>query len=339
MAIRTNTTTRGQISNGNVGGFVNTLNTLSTGTGSSDRGAVLRRNGFPANYIVPNPQFAGVNMLNNLGNSTYHALQLQFTRRLANGFTNTTSWTWSKSIGEGDVDGGAAFRDPTRRSIEKTLLGFHRSHQITSNGTFELPFGTGRLLLADAPGWVQQIVSKWQLGGLMNYNTGAPLTLASGITTISTVAAQPNIVGPLPKNTGTVTKVSNGVVYFDGYTQITDPYVANVSTLNGLRTAYNSKAVVDPNGQPVLVNPQPGEIGTLGKAWLSGPASLSLDMNLIKRFKLHEAAEFEFRLDAINILNRPNFGDPNTAINNNSFGRITSASGARFFVVNTRINF
>jgi hypothetical protein len=134
--------------------------------------------------------------------------------------------------------------------------------------------------------------------------------------------------------------VSNGVVYFDGYTQLTpDPGIANITTLNGLSSAYNSRAIVDPSGQMVLVNPQPGEVGTLGKAWLKGPASLRFDMNLVKRFRLDESKELEFRLDAINILNRPNFGNPNTAINNNNFGRITSASGARFFVVNTRINF
>src|SRR5438093_3198742 len=113
MGIRANTTTRTQLANGSVGSFVNTLNTLTTGTGSSSNGAVLRRNGFPENYVVPNPQFGGISMLDNLANSTYHSFQLQFTRRLTNGFTNTTSWTWSKALGEADTDAGATYRDPT----------------------------------------------------------------------------------------------------------------------------------------------------------------------------------------------------------------------------------
>jgi len=356
MAIRANTTTRTQLANGSVGAFVNTLNTLTTGTGSSSNGAVLRRNGFPENYVVPNPQFGGISMLDNLGNSTYHSFQLQFTRRLTNGFTNTTSWTWSKALGESDTDAGATYRDPTRRSIEKSLLGFDRAHQITSNGTYELPFGLGHRLLGNAPGWVQQIVNKWQLGGVMNFNTGAPLSLTtaaptaagapgvgsttSGTQTISNVQAQPNIVGSLPKDVGKVTKISNGVVYFDGFTQIKDPGFANVTTLNGLDTAYSNKAIVAPNGQVVLVNPQPGEVGTLGLATIKGPRSLGLDMNMIKRFKIDERRQFEFRVDAINVLNHPNFGIPNTNINGvNTFGRITTATGSRRFVVNTRINF
>src|SRR5207245_286369 len=192
---------------------------------------------------VVNPQYGNVWMLDNLGNSTYHSLQLQFTRRLTRGFTNTTTWTWSKAMGDSDTDAGANYRDPTRRSIERTLLGFDRQHQITSK----------------------------------------------------------------------VTKVSNGVVYVDGFTQIVDPGFA-VPSVNGLNAGYTNKAIVGLNGQVVLVNPQPGEVGTLGYATLRGPRSFNFDMNLIKRFKIHETVEFEFRLDAINVLNNPNFGNPNTNI-------------------------
>jgi hypothetical protein len=63
-------------------------------------------------------------------------------------------------------------------------------------------------------------------------------------------------------------------------------------------------------------------------------------VNLIKRFQIDENKEFEFRMDVINVLNHPNFGNPSTNINgNNTFGRITTATGARSFVLNTRINF
>ena len=359
MAVRANTTTRTQLANGSVGAFLNTLNTLTTGTNSSANGAVLRFNGFPENYIVPNPQFAGISMLTNTGNSTYHSLQMQFTRRLANGFTTTTGWTWSKALGEADGDAGATYRDPTRRSAEKSLLGFDRAHQITSNGTYELPFGSGHRLLGNAPDWVQQIVNKWQLGGLMNFNSGAPLTLTTGAgvtagtRTISNVDAQPNIVGDLgnigsikkcstqsPCFANTSTPVTSGIVFFDGYTQPQDPGVVGVTSANGLNTAFSNRAIMDPSGKIVLVNPQPGEIGTYGLTTVKGPKSLSLDMNMIKRFKIHETKEFEFRLDAINVLNHPNFGNPSTNINsNNTFGRITTAAGSRRFIINTRINF
>lgn len=128
-------------------------------------------------------------------------------------------------------------------------------------------------------------------------------------------------------------------MYFDGFTQRDDPGLSNVSELNGLRTAYNNKAIVDPNGNVVLVNPQPGQVGTLGYSTVKGPGNLGLDMNLIKRFVISEAREFELRMDAINVLNRPNFGNPNTSINANNFGQISTAGGARSFVLTARINF
>src|SRR5262249_39496907 len=57
MAVRTNTTTRAQIANGSVGAFLSTLNLLNTGVSGTGNGLVLRKNGFPDSYIVPNPQF------------------------------------------------------------------------------------------------------------------------------------------------------------------------------------------------------------------------------------------------------------------------------------------
>lgn len=138
---------------------------------------------------------------------------------------------------------------------------------------------------------------------------------------------------------GKITKLSNGVVYFDGFTQIPDPGFT-VPFVNGLNAGYTNKTIVGRNGQVVLVNPQPGEIGTLGYATLRGPRSVNFDMNLIKRFKIDETKEFEFWLDAINLLNHPNFGNPNTNINGtNTFGRITTATGSGSFVINSRINF
>jgi hypothetical protein len=343
MAVRTNGPTRAQLANGNVGAFLNFLNTSPIGGASP--GAILRRNGFPENYIAVNPQYAGVAMTSNLANSTYHAFQLQFTRRLTRGFTTSTTWTWSKALGESDSDLGTNYRDPSNRSIEKTNLGFDRTHQITSHGIYELPFGSGSLLLANAPTWVQNIVGKWQLGGIMNYNTGAPLDITSGIQSITFypagtgAGAQPNIVGSLPENMGRVTKGPNGVVYFDGFKQVEDPGIASISNL--LHTAYTNKAIVDPNGNYVLVNPEPGQVGTLGYSTVKGPASLKLDMNLIKRFAFSETKEFQIRVDAINVLNHPNFGNPNTNINetNSNFGQITTAGGARSFVLTARINF
>jgi len=347
MAFRGNTTTRAQLANGNFGAFLNSLNTTLQYTGGpSDAGSILRRAGFPDDYLVPAPQYAAVNVAGNNQNSTYHALNIQVTRRLAKGFSNTTTYIWSKAIGAN------AFVDPNNRASEKSLQDVDRTHQITSNGTYELPFGTNHFLLGNAPGWVQSIVGKWQLGGILNFNTGAPISLTSGITTISNIGARPVVLGDLPK--GKIRKVSNGVTFFDPtYTVVPDPTFATISptcaasttACNGLFSAYTNKAIQDPSGKIILTNPLPGQTGNLGENSLRGPKSFYFDMNIVKRFRIDEKREFEFRVDAINVLNHANFAAPQTSINSTNFGRITAlttelvGNGMRSFIVNTRVNF
>ncbi len=138
---------------------------------------------------------------------------------------------------------------------------------------------------------------------------------------------------------GQVTKVANGVTYFPGLQQITDPAVAGVSALNALSGSFSNKAITDSQGKLLLANPAPGQVGSLGLRWIQGPPLLGLDINLIKRVRITETKEFELRVDANNILNHPNFGNPIVNINSTSFGRITAAGGNRIFVMNARLNF
>jgi hypothetical protein len=371
QVLRTNATTRPFLANGSFGAFLNSLNTtLQYSGGPTDAGSILRHAGLPDNWLVPDPQFSSVNIAGNNQSSTYHSLNLQLTRRLSHGFTNTTTYIWSKAMGSvtTGTGGSSTATDPNNRAGQNTLQLVDHAHQISSNGSYELPFGTNHFLLGGAPGWLQNIVGQWQLGGIMNFATGAPLSIATGTTgagatgtnTITNVPATPNVVGAIPSDMGKITKLDNSVNYFSGYTQITDPSLAQISAAcaastsatafcNGLGVGYTNKAIVDPKGNLILVNPQPGQAGTLGQSTLRGPSRFDLDMNLIKRFKITETKQFEFRLDVVNILNHPNFAAPSLNMNQaGTFGRITSLAsgtniggngGMRSFVMNTRINF
>jgi len=339
-SLRSNTNTRSFIANGNVGGLADFLNRSTNVTGEG--GGFIRNSGlFPENFIVLNPQFNGVTLNSNPGNSTYHSLQMELTKRLSHGVTNSTTYTWSRALGENDGNGSVDYRDPRNRRLDKSLLGFHRTHTITSTGTFELPFGPNRAFLSNASGFVKRLVERWQWGGVFNWSSGAPLTITAPISTLTQATANstPVIVGDFPKSMGKVTKVSNGVVYFDGLQQIPDPSRSGVTALQSTQGSFTNRAIADSQGRLLLVNPTPGEIGNMGLSWIEGPSRLLLDMNLIKRVRLSENREFELRIDAVNVLNHPNFGSPNLNINNLSFGRITSATGNRRFVTSLRLNF
>jgi hypothetical protein len=112
-----------------------------------------------------------------------------------------------------------------------------------------------------------------------------------------------------------------------------------VTTANSTNLSNSALAIADATGNLVFVNPAPGDLSNLQKGYFRGPASLSFDMSLSKRVLVSETKSVEFRMDAVNVLNRPNWGAPNVNINNTNFGRITTATGNRTFTANLRVNF
>jgi hypothetical protein len=343
QSLRQSTLTRAFIANGNVGALADFLNRTPTATNVN--GGLLRNGGLPDNYIVVNPQFRNINLVTNAGNSTYHSMILVLNRRFANGFTNQTSYTWSRTLGEQDEEGTITYLNPRNRALNKQLLGYHRTHDVRSNGIWQLPFGPGQKLLGSAPSWISRIVERWQFGAIFSLSSGPPLTVTSPVSTITQGTNNtPVIVGDFLKSFGKITKVANGVAYFDGLGQISDPAFNGVTTSQSLQGQFSNKAITDSQGRVLLMNPQPGQLGTLGLKWIEGPRNIGLDMNLAKRVKITETKEFELRVDAVNVLNHPNFtnfgtNNANLSINSLSFGRLTAATGARSFVLNSRVNF
>jgi hypothetical protein len=336
MALRQNSTTRSQIANGNVGALANFLNT-STVTGQG--GGLYTKNGFPQNFFVTNPQFGSVNYNDNSTNSTYHSLQLQTTKRLSRGSSGQFTYTFSKALDVSDGDGVVSPRDPNNRDLEKGRAGFDRTHIFSSNGTYELPFGPGRALLSNAPVLIQRLTERWQFGAIFSYSSGGPQTITAPLSTVwqSTASNTPVVLGAIPK--GKVYYTSNGVNFFEGLTQIKDPSVAGVSSANSLSGSFSNLAIADAKGNPILVNPGPGSSGNLGRNTFTGPGSVGLDVNMLKRVTVTENKTFEVRVDVVNVLNHPNFGNPTLNINSVNFGRISSASGSRRFTLNARFNF
>jgi hypothetical protein len=69
---------------------------------------------------------------------------------------------------------------------------------------------------------------------------------------------------------------------------------------------------VDAGQTPVLImlrNPLPGTQGTLGAQTMRQPARTYLDANLVKNFMLTERRGIQLRIDATNVMNRPQPAD------------------------------
>ncbi|HYR41792.1 MAG TPA: TonB-dependent receptor [Terriglobia bacterium] len=346
-SLRAFSTTRQYLANNDVGAFAGFMNEAIVG---SERGALPRRAGFPENWIVVNPQFASAEFAGNFANSTYHALQLNANKRFGKGWTLLSNYTWSRALGEevgegvSNSIGGQAllrsYRNGRNRHIDKQLLDLHRTQVFRNSGIWELPFGHDRRFLNGSRSLVARLVEGWQIGAIFNVFSGDPIGLSTQVTSFNqTIRNTPTLVGQLPKNTGQVRRVNDGVIYLGDLKQVSDPAIANLTPSQRLNAASSLKAIADSSGKIIAVNPMPGTLGSLSQTYLQGPGSFRFDANLIKRIRIRENKELLVRGDLINALNSPQFGDPTTDINDPNFGRITQADDGRIIVLSMRINF
>jgi len=348
QALRQFSTTSTMIANGSVGALANFLNTTSTGTGSN--GGLLRANGFPENFIVVNPQFNSVFLIDNNGNSTYNAFQAHIAKRLTHGLTGQFSYTFSKTLGDTPLGGGlGSYRDQRNFQLSKGLLNIDRPQLFQWNLSYDLPIGSKRALLGNAPKWVDTVVGGWQVASAFQWQSGVPLSvLATGVQSLSNLTTNTaNLVGKLPDMQ--VQKTPAGPVqYFTGVSAQA-PTSLPSSVDASLKGAYTNFQVVDSSGQPIFVNPDPGTTGSTAYnlPGLRGPSLMGFNATASKIFRVTESKTITVRADAINLLNTPQWGYSPTAgtigittnINSALFGRITSAAGNRMITFYARFDF
>ena len=338
-AVRGYTTTQAYLAAQNVATFADYLS--STNQFTAVRGGLLRRAGLPENFVYANPQFASARLTGNFANSTWHSLQVEFTKRFHGGWSWQGNWTYAKALGEEEGDGEEmidSYRDLRNRKLDKRLLGSHRTHVFRSSGLYELPFR--KVFVTRPQGWTRRLVEDWQIGSIFNVFSGEPLYVSSGRSSWNTFGDNtPLALADVDKSLGSVAKQGNGVYYFAGLQQVADPSRTSLTTAGGVRARSTLQAIADPSGRILLANPVAGTLGNLAPNFLSGPGAFRLDVNLIKRLRFGERKTLEFRADAINLTNTPQFGSPNVDINSLSFGRITSADGERLVVLGMRLNF
>jgi hypothetical protein len=344
-ALRRSTAFRGPLANGDFRAIANTLNTTNIGVnvpaGSTIAGATLRSSGaFAENFITANPQFGAMEMRNNTDQSTYHSLQTQVTMRPTNGITFQGTWTWSRATGVmgSTPDGGgitATYRDFLNRAADYTVADFHRLHDFRAYGTFQLPFGPGKLFAGNTGGWIARAIEGWQLGTIVNVSSGSPLSV-SAINTINR-SGTPDLVGAFPRE-GKVEWGTDFGRYLDQqYTRVPDPACAQVAS--NLTAFCTNTALADANGNIVLQNAAPGQLGTLGLNPIYGPGRWEMDANIQKTFRTSETTNLTVRVDSNNVFNHPNPGNPSLNLNAGTFGQINIKTGNRSLAAQLRFVF
>ena len=280
---------------------------------------------FPENWITANPQFGSAFFFSNLGRSNYHSLQVQGTMRPIQGLSFQGTYVGSKALelSGSSYLGPTRFTNPTDRNMDYTLNANNVTHDFRSYGTFELPFGPGKLFFRNTSGVAARLLEGWQTSFIVNLSTGQPLTVAAG--NMLYTNGVPDVVGAFPNGGRVQWNGDFGNYYADGaFGKVADPQCSLVAV--DLKPYCTLQAVTNAKtGQIVLQNPQPGTRGTLGRQTLEMPGQWSFDTAMSKTVRIRETKSLQIRLDATNILNHPIPNAPNVDLNSsNPFGFIQS---------------
>jgi hypothetical protein len=248
-----------------------------------------------ANQRLIRPQFNSVTLHENSLNSSYNAFTAKVEKRFSKGLTFLSSFTWSKSIDQGNedlVDGTQGSATPYNLTIERGLSTLHRNFTYVVSGVYELPFGKGRGHLTSGP--ASWIAGGWQIGGLLSLLSGMPVAHTINVNN---------------QNLG-------GTVRGD--------WVRNPNLPSDQRTIdrWFDTAFVVPSA--------PGVMSNAGRNLIIGPGRKNLDVMIGRDFVMPvEGHRLQFRFESFNFTNTPNFGPPNGGVGTPNAGRIIQAEDPR----------
>ena len=264
-----------------------------------------------SNFFIVNPlATAGSFLVVGDGHSTYNSMQVELRRRISRGLLFDGSYTWSKSLSNMFASSSVVFAQPTTlrdSGHDKGPSPFDLRHGFKVNGIWELPFGPGRRWLDTKLPVVGRVLEGWQIGGVARIQSGTPLQLTSGRLPFNGSSSTTRIDGGVVLHNITtdqlqkmveVRKTPGGVVYW-----LPDSIIQN--TLAAFETGGRTLANLDPNAPYIGPPTTAGELGA--RVYLYGPWQKRIDFNVLKRTRITETVNFEFRAQFLNIFNYQNF--------------------------------
>ena len=234
---------------------------------------------------LPFPDFGVIQLVADGVNAEYNSLSFKVTKRFSQGMSIISSYTWSKSIDDSSgirVQGYDSLfpQDSYCIQCERGLSAFNVPQRLVASVLYELPVGKGKALNINN-GFLNAVVGGWQTGGTGTLQSGVPVSLTiGGIDNSGTDEAydRPNYVsGPV-----------------------------NASNQTPAHW-YNPAAFVEA---------PPGQFGDVGRNTMSAPGIFTIDAELHKNWAMpyNEHHQLQLRFEAFNVLNHPNWGEPNPNI-------------------------
>jgi hypothetical protein len=123
--------------------------------------------------LKPFPQFTRVQIQDSdFGQARYHSIYLKLQRRMAQGLTTQSTYTWSQKT---ELEAGTSWQNIYDGSSEYGISDEHSPHRLSLAATYELPFGQGKRWLSSAGGVKDALFGGWSFNMVTVLQTGYPL--------------------------------------------------------------------------------------------------------------------------------------------------------------------
>ncbi len=243
-----------------------------------------------------------------ISDSTAHAGTARLRKRLQHGVSIGGSYTFSKAIDNASSIGGGATvvaQDAFDLAAERGLSSFDQRHRFTADYLWELPLGRERRWLGQA-GMLQRLLGDWQWSGSWTIASGTPFT--------------PRVLGAFTD----VSRGTNGTLRAD---------------VTGIPAGLPDPSVAEWFNTAAFAVPPPGQFGDARRNSIAGPGTILFNMALTKLIQLKDVRALEFRVQASNVFNTPQFVSIDTVVNSPTFGQVVSAGPMRTIQLNARFRF
>jgi hypothetical protein len=251
----------------------------------------------------------GDSLQKTIGNSSYNALEAVLRYDGRHG-SFLASYTYSKCLTDSSTLGQQVL--PNDLSYTHAPCSFDIRNNFVITYKYFLPIG-------DLFSRHNRLTDGWSLSGTTRLSTGLPITLSDSVD-YSLLGTNPN-------------GVNNN--YIDRPNCSPGPLNLNHSNPN--LPAFNTA---------LISQETPGTLGNCPLAFFSGPGLVNFDMALLKVVPIKESKSLEFRWEAYNVFNSPQFfisanGNPSVHGNftNPQFGQIVGAMNARIMQLGVKFLF
>src|SRR6266540_1403589 len=291
---------------------------------------------------VQNP-FAEIDTKTSGGTDSYNALQLALSRRLNNGLTLNSQYTFSKSFGNTSGSNEARTTaqpfggtprpsgDINNYEADRGYNNFDVRHTFNLSAVYDLPIGKGKAFDVGRLG--NALLGNWEVGTIMNMRSGVPIDVTitrpdtaavctSGPCTVISSTTDQNVTRQVP--TGTVVQLPGGISASQflptGFTAVINAPGGGSSRqtrrpdlISGVNPYLNNdRNFINPAAFAI---PAVGTFGNLPRNGLKGPNFQQFDLILNKRLRFSETTNLEFRTELFNIFNHANFANPASTLN------------------------